>query len=93
MLQLPSSSAEFLREILPRLHIKIDVLTVSNVLHTQDGRTSDVMGPTSEVVYSDFVKETDDPLVVVHDAVGENDYGKVFAFWKLDVILRTETGQ
>jgi hypothetical protein len=90
-LKLANCSEELLKEILPRLTVKVDVHAVSSQLLTQDGKTSEVMGQTSELVYSDLVKDREDPLVVVHDSFGEDDENvkEVFAFWKLDTFLST----
>jgi hypothetical protein len=90
VLRLTNSSEETLKEILPRLTIKVEVLAVTNQLHTHDGKVSEVMGQTSELVYSDLVKDTEDPLIVVHDSDGDDSDGnlkEVFALWKLDTFL------
>ena len=83
-----------LKALFTNLSVRVDVLVVSSLLHTQDGRTSEVMGTTTALVFSDFVKDTDDPLVVFHDAEAEGESGKkIFAFWKLNVFLSTYSSQ
>ena len=90
VLRIINSSEQSIKQYLPRLQIKIDVWAVSDSeRESKGGSKTDGPGPERDLVFSDTLKDTDDPFIVLN-AEDEDDDGKepvVLAVWQTEVTL------
>jgi hypothetical protein len=90
VLRILSSSEQLLKQYLPRLQIKLDVWAVSESENESSGSSKpDGSGPDRDLVFSDALRDIDDPLIVLN-AEDEDDVERepvVLAIWQTEATL------
>ena len=92
VLQFPVNSNAALRELLPRLDLRLDVFAINGQPNENDARRSqDQPGAGRDMIFSQKVEKIGDPFLALNEA--EADEGsKAFAIWEVDVVLSKVVG-
>jgi hypothetical protein len=91
VLRILNSSEQSLKQYLPRLQIKLDVWAVSETEREGSGGSKgEGPGPERDLVFSNALRDVDDPLLIVLNAEDEEDVERepvVLAIWQTEATL------
>lgn len=83
VLRLSDCTEAILKHYLPRLEVRLDVFAVDPAESVAENPT-----PTREVIFSDTVDTTEEPLVVFNEFEGDEGTGNhVYLIWNIETFL------